>query len=48
MSDDEDESTGDAVSAAASKPSVETPGNAQSLETPSLVKPIDFKGVTSE
>ena len=48
MSNDEDESTGSNASTAANKPSVETPGNAQSLETPSVVKPVDFKGITSE
>ena len=48
----EGESTGDSVNRSLStggdKPSVERPGNAQYLETPSVIMPIDFSGISSE
>ena len=55
MSGSDGESTGDSRNRSLSagvdggdKPSVERPGNAQYLETPTVTMPIDFSGITSE
>ena len=48
----EGEGTGDWIgrswSTGGDKVSVERPGNAQYLETPSVIMPIDFSGISSE
>ena len=48
LSGNEGESTTESGTSAREKASVETPGNAQYLETPTVTMPIDFSGISNE
>ena len=48
LSGNEAESTNESGASAREKVSVETPGNAQFLETPTVTMPIDFSGLSNE
>ena len=48
LSADELGSTNESVPSSREKASVETPGNAQYLETPTVTMPIDFSGISNE